>query len=151
MFKSIAWNDVSAAANGPIVHPSDEKWLWTAQWNDINGRKLKELCSELSSGLYCRLKWLSTDVSEVRTASIIRDDHVPVPRCPPQTPHRPTRTRTLRTAVWQAGTYQLRHGTDLGKPRIPPSDTIADLCANTRSRYLMNTKKYQSLGSDAWC
>jgi hypothetical protein len=26
---------------------------------------------ELSSGLYCRLKWLSTDVSEVRTASII--------------------------------------------------------------------------------
>jgi hypothetical protein len=29
--------------------------------------------SELSSGLYCRVKWLSTDVSEVRTASIIRD------------------------------------------------------------------------------
>jgi hypothetical protein len=28
-------------------------------------------CSELSSGLYCRVKWLSTDVSEVRTASII--------------------------------------------------------------------------------
>jgi hypothetical protein len=27
-------------------------------------------CSELSSGLYCRVKWLSTDVSEVRTASI---------------------------------------------------------------------------------
>jgi hypothetical protein len=25
--------------------------------------------------LYCRVKWLSTDVSEVRTASIIRDDH----------------------------------------------------------------------------
>jgi hypothetical protein len=32
-------------------------------------------CSELSSGLYCRVKWLSTDVSEVCTASIIRDDH----------------------------------------------------------------------------
>jgi hypothetical protein len=32
-------------------------------------------CSELSSGLYCRVKWLSTDVSEVRTASIIRDDN----------------------------------------------------------------------------
>jgi hypothetical protein len=32
------------------------------------------LCSELSSGLYCRVKWLSTDVSEVRTASIIRDE-----------------------------------------------------------------------------
>jgi hypothetical protein len=30
--------------------------------------------SELSSGIYCRVKWLSTDVSEVRTASIIRDD-----------------------------------------------------------------------------
>jgi hypothetical protein len=26
----------------------------------------------LSSGIYCRVKWLSTDVSEVRTASIIR-------------------------------------------------------------------------------
>jgi hypothetical protein len=25
-------------------------------------------CSELSSGIYCRVKWLSTDVSEVRTA-----------------------------------------------------------------------------------
>jgi hypothetical protein len=33
-------------------------------------------CSELSSGLYCRVKWLSTDVSEVRTASIIRDEWV---------------------------------------------------------------------------
>jgi hypothetical protein len=30
--------------------------------------------SELSSGMYCRVKWLSTDVSEVRTASIIRDE-----------------------------------------------------------------------------
>jgi hypothetical protein len=29
------------------------------------------ICSELSSGVYCRVKWLSTDVSEVRTASII--------------------------------------------------------------------------------
>jgi hypothetical protein len=29
--------------------------------------------SELSSGIYCCVKWLSTDVSEVRTASIIRD------------------------------------------------------------------------------
>jgi hypothetical protein len=31
-------------------------------------------CSELSSGLYCRVKLLSTDVSEVRTASIIIPD-----------------------------------------------------------------------------
>jgi hypothetical protein len=29
------------------------------------------ICSELSSGIYCRVKLLSTDVSEVRTASII--------------------------------------------------------------------------------
>jgi hypothetical protein len=28
-------------------------------------------CSELSSGLYCHVKWLLTDVSEVHTASII--------------------------------------------------------------------------------
>jgi hypothetical protein len=32
-------------------------------------------CSELSSGIYCRVKLLSTDVSEVRTASIIPDDN----------------------------------------------------------------------------
>jgi hypothetical protein len=30
-------------------------------------------CSELSSGIYCRVKLLSADVSEVHTASIIRD------------------------------------------------------------------------------
>jgi hypothetical protein len=34
-------------------------------------------CSELSSGIYCPVKWLSTDVSEVHTASIIRDDTHP--------------------------------------------------------------------------
>jgi hypothetical protein len=28
----------------------------------------------LSSGIYCRVKWFSTDVSEVHTASIIRDE-----------------------------------------------------------------------------
>jgi hypothetical protein len=33
-------------------------------------------CSELSSGIYGRVKWLLTDVSEVRTASIIRDETV---------------------------------------------------------------------------
>jgi hypothetical protein len=31
-------------------------------------------CSELCSGIYYRVKLLSTDVSEVRTASIIRDE-----------------------------------------------------------------------------
>jgi hypothetical protein len=30
--------------------------------------------SGLSSGIYCHVKWLSTDISEVRTASIIRDE-----------------------------------------------------------------------------
>jgi hypothetical protein len=30
-----------------------------------------QIFPELSSGIYCRVKWLSTDVSEVRTASII--------------------------------------------------------------------------------
>jgi hypothetical protein len=35
------------------------------------------ICSELSSGIYCRVKLLSTDVSEVRTASIIRDEYIP--------------------------------------------------------------------------
>jgi hypothetical protein len=31
-------------------------------------------CSELSSGIYCHVKWLSADVSAVRTATIIRDE-----------------------------------------------------------------------------
>jgi hypothetical protein len=31
--------------------------------------------SELSSGMYCRVKWLSTDVSELRIASNTRDEH----------------------------------------------------------------------------
>jgi hypothetical protein len=30
--------------------------------------------SMMSSGIYCRVKWLLTDVSEVCTASIIRDE-----------------------------------------------------------------------------
>jgi hypothetical protein len=41
----------------------DFKFSWRRVW-----------CSELSSGLYCRVKWLSTDVSEVCTASIIREE-----------------------------------------------------------------------------
>jgi hypothetical protein len=45
--------------------------LWRALiWN----WKHHHLLSELSSGIYCRVKWLSTDVSEVHTASIIRDE-----------------------------------------------------------------------------
>jgi hypothetical protein len=34
-------------------------------------------CSELSSGIYCRVQWLSTGVWEVRTASIIGDEYIP--------------------------------------------------------------------------
>jgi hypothetical protein len=41
---------------------------------DFKFSRRRVWCSELSSGLYCRVKRLSTDVSEVRTASIIRDE-----------------------------------------------------------------------------
>jgi hypothetical protein len=39
---------------------------------DFKFSRRRVWCSELSSLIYCRVKWLSTDVSEVRTASIIR-------------------------------------------------------------------------------
>jgi hypothetical protein len=42
--------------------------------NDLNN-------SELSSGMYCRVKLLSTDVSEVRAASIIRDLNKFIEKC----------------------------------------------------------------------
>jgi hypothetical protein len=38
---------------------------------DLKFSRRRVWCSELSSGIYWRVKWLSTDVSEVRTASII--------------------------------------------------------------------------------
>jgi hypothetical protein len=40
----------------------------TFMWDFKFSRRLV-WCSELSSGIYCRVKWLSTDISEVRTAS----------------------------------------------------------------------------------
>jgi hypothetical protein len=43
-------------------HPRRQFWTSNEIW-----------CSELSSGIYCRVKLLSTDVSEVRTACIIPD------------------------------------------------------------------------------
>jgi hypothetical protein len=49
-----------------LVNARIGDWVYTEQWLT---------CSELSSGMYCRVKWLSTDVSEVRTASIIKGDH----------------------------------------------------------------------------
>jgi hypothetical protein len=48
------------------------KWNYS-MW-DFKFSRRRVWCSELSSGLYCHVKWLSTDVSEVRTASIIRDE-----------------------------------------------------------------------------
>jgi hypothetical protein len=41
---------------------------------DFKFSRRRVWCSELSSGMYCRVKLLSTDVSEVRTAFIIRDE-----------------------------------------------------------------------------
>jgi hypothetical protein len=38
---------------------------------DFKFSRRRVWCSELSSGLYCRVKWLSTDVLEVRTASTL--------------------------------------------------------------------------------
>jgi hypothetical protein len=38
---------------------------------DFKFSRRRVWCSELSSGLYYHVKWLSTNVSEVRTASII--------------------------------------------------------------------------------
>jgi hypothetical protein len=92
----------TAATNGPSVHsPVDIYQCVEPWWNDTdrikpnNSKKnlsqchsvqhkslmwdlkfsrRRGWCSELSSGLYCRVKWLSTDVSEMRTASIIRDE-----------------------------------------------------------------------------
>jgi hypothetical protein len=52
--------------------PAEAKYF-SSMW-DFKFSQRRVWFSELSSGLYCRVKWLSTDVSEVRTASIIRDD-----------------------------------------------------------------------------
>jgi len=48
--------------------------MLAGNWCSISCVNACNKCSELSSGLYCRVNRLSTDVSEVRTASIIRDE-----------------------------------------------------------------------------
>jgi hypothetical protein len=52
-------------------------WDFKFSWRRVQS-------SELSFGMYCHVKWLSTYVSEVRAASIIRDEwwrqHVPLKR-----------------------------------------------------------------------
>jgi hypothetical protein len=51
--------------------------LWSYKtMRDFKFSRRRVWCSELSSGIYCRVKWLSTDVSEVHTASIIRDESI---------------------------------------------------------------------------
>jgi hypothetical protein len=42
---------------------------WRRLWEFKFSRR-RVWCSELSSGIYCHVKWLSTDASEVHTASI---------------------------------------------------------------------------------
>jgi hypothetical protein len=57
-------------------------------------------CSELSSGLYCRVKWLSTDVSEVRTASIIRDEYTTLfPRRPSYSDTRDQMSKKIKCTI----------------------------------------------------
>jgi hypothetical protein len=46
---------------------------YMSQLWDFKFSRQRAWCSELSSGMYWRVIWLSTDVSEVLTASIIRD------------------------------------------------------------------------------
>jgi hypothetical protein len=60
----------------PLIAP--RKWRQAGQGRRKRNALFSDpvlFCSELSSGMYCRVKWLSTDVSEVRTASIIRDEY----------------------------------------------------------------------------
>jgi hypothetical protein len=52
--------------------------FWADRYTLYNNVKRKYSCSELSSGIYCRIKLLSTDVSEVLTASIIENIHIKV-------------------------------------------------------------------------
>jgi hypothetical protein len=58
----------SLNARDQVLHPYETTGRIMVLYDSVY------LCSELSSGLYCRVEWLSTDVSEVRTASIIRDE-----------------------------------------------------------------------------
>jgi hypothetical protein len=55
-----------------VSHPSAVCPWWSVTMHKTD--KSLSWCSKLSSGIYCRVKWLSTDVSEVCTASIIPDD-----------------------------------------------------------------------------
>jgi hypothetical protein len=69
------WNDQYNTEWHPCESLISWKWwrIWKKLWNFKFSRR-QVWCSELSSGMYCRVKQLSTDVSEVHTASIIRDE-----------------------------------------------------------------------------
>jgi hypothetical protein len=58
----------------PLFKESNDIWRREQVMKDFKFSRRRVWCSELSSGMYCRVKWLSTDVSEVRTASIIIPD-----------------------------------------------------------------------------
>jgi hypothetical protein len=53
----------------PTTHSQWSKVKQTLS-RDFKFSRRRVWCSELSSGLYCHVKWLSADVSEVSTASI---------------------------------------------------------------------------------
>jgi hypothetical protein len=61
---------VTAAGNGPIVHPPDDIWIWSSGWMILRG-KTEEL-------------W---------------EKPVPVPLCPPQIPHGLTLAQNRTSAV----------------------------------------------------
>jgi hypothetical protein len=66
---SVTCNDRGELNSGRIP---ETLWYMFRYRVDLRTNWTTFKCSELSSGLYCRVNWLSTDVSEVRTASIIR-------------------------------------------------------------------------------
>jgi hypothetical protein len=62
------WRTVKSQVGDKIVGQS------ATDVQNFMKQTIENICSELSSGIYCRVKLLSTDVSEVRTASIIPDE-----------------------------------------------------------------------------
>jgi hypothetical protein len=67
---------ISAVLNLHLWFPfSSDLQHYQFMW-DFKFSRRRVWCPELSSGKYCRVKLLSTDVSEVRTASIIRDENL---------------------------------------------------------------------------
>jgi hypothetical protein len=74
---------VSASCEHKFRNPQNEGKFLNTLW-DFKFSRRRVWSSELSSGMYCRVKQLSTDVSEVRAASIKHPrwwrQHVPLKR-----------------------------------------------------------------------